>query len=309
MKIVKQWFFAATLACSLLIGVFGDFSTQLPQLRGLLDAEKDVPSTFRITTVSTIIEDEDGVLKLSDEQEQVSCIPITNGREDDDLYAIDLPSHFVQSHKALISVGKLFVNITFTKKIGRNFVLSKNSTVSVISTPRSDTPSSNSSTTGTKTMAVVRVSTSDASPLYDANTLRESLFSLEKVNFRTQYSNCSFGQLQWSLAPAGVMEVKVNQLISAFPSAADLVAAAQESIKATIGITDVSTLADKVLMCLPSGIGGWVANSGVNHWRAQFNDEWCLSLTATMHEMYVFYCFFFFDTFLIQTLTRNNLLF
>jgi hypothetical protein len=277
----------ATLVLAALPGILGSISSFQPRLRGLLDTSAGEPYIFRITTVSTTVEGKDGKLQLKDEQEKVSCIPIIDGKEVDDLFAIDLPSHFVQTHKSAISTGELFVSITNAAFHGTTVVLSKNSSVSVISTPRSGTPASNSTSTGTKTIALVRISTSDASPIYDARTLHETLFSLEKVNFRTQYSNCSFGQLQWSLAPAGVMEVAVDQPTSAFSSAAELVTAAQDKIKATMGISDVSSLADKVLMCLPSGIGSWVANSGVNHWRAQFNDEWCISLTATMHEMYV----------------------
>lgn len=292
---------AAVLVLSALPSIFGNFSTLHPRLRGTLDTSTDEPYIFRITTVSTIIEGEDGELRLRDETETVSCIPILDGREVDDLFAIDLPSHFVQTHKSSISTGKLFVSITNAVFHGMTVVLSQNSSVSVISTPKSGMPDSNSTTTGKKTIAVVRISTSDASPRFDAKTLHETLFSLEKVNFRTQYSNCSFGQLQWSLAPVGVLEVLVNQPKSTFPSASELVTAAQNKIKATMGISDVSTLADKVLMCLPTGIGSWVANSGVNHWRAQFNDEWCLSLTATMHEMYVFDYFNFKQNFFIQS--------
>jgi hypothetical protein len=279
----------ATLMLVAIPGILGSISSFHSRLRGLLDTTAREPFICRITTVSRIIEGEDGVLQLTNEQENISCIPIVDGREVDDLFAINLPAHFVQAHKSAISTGKLFVSITNAEFHGMTVVLSKNSSVSVISTPRSAMPVSNSTaTTGTKTIAVVRISTSDASPVYGARALQETLFSLEKVNFRTQYSNCSFGQLQWSLAPVGVIEVTVNQPISAFPSAAELVTAAQDEIKTTMGISDASTLADKVLMCLPSGIGNWVANSGVNHWRAQFNDEWCVSLTATMHEMYVF---------------------
>ena len=40
-----------------------------------------------------------------------------------------------------------------------------------------------------------------------------------------------------------------------------------------------------VAMCLPSGTGNWAASAGINHYRSQYNDEWCLSLSGTMHEI------------------------
>jgi hypothetical protein len=273
------------LVCNTIADVLANVAAGERNLRGLLDELSVEPATFRITIIETVVEGEDGVLRLSDEEERVSCIPIIDGKESDELYAIDLPSKFIKANRPFISTGKLFVSITLTEILGSTVVLSKNSNITVISVPRSAERVANPSTTGTKTMAIVRISTSDVSPDYDATTLRETLFSLDKVNFRTQYMNCSFGQLEWLLAPAGIVEVLVNQPISDFTSGAELVTAAQNTLKETLGIEDVSSLGDKVLMCLPPGTGGWVANSGVNHWRAQFNNEWCLSLTATMHEM------------------------
>ncbi len=101
---------------------------------------------------------------------------------------------------------------------------------------------------------------------------------------KTQYEACSFGHLRWEAAPvgvAGVVEVRVDQPISEFTSGTTLVTAAQKQIKKDFGISSVADLGDKVLFCLPAGTGGWIASAGVGHWRAQFNDEWCLSLTGT----------------------------
>jgi hypothetical protein len=83
---------------------------------------------------------------------------------------------------------------------------------------------------------------------------------------------------------AGVVEVRVGQQISEFTSGTALVTAAQKQIKKDLGISTVSALGDKVIFCLPPGTGGWIASAGIGHWRAQFNDEYCLSLTGTSTE-------------------------
>jgi hypothetical protein len=77
----------------------------------------------------------------------------------------------------------------------------------------------------------------------------------------------------------------VNQRVAEFTSASALVTAAQKQIKNDLGISSVADLAEKVLFCLPPGTpGDWIASAGMGHWRAQFNDEWCLSLTGTWTE-------------------------
>ena len=46
-------------------------------------------------------------------------------------------------------------------------------------------------------------------------------------------------------------------------------------------------VADHVLFCIPPGTGSWVANAVTGHWRSQYNDYWCMSLSAVMHEVRV----------------------
>jgi len=50
-------------------------------------------------------------------------------------------------------------------------------------------------------------------------------------------------------------------------------------------VDQITSLADRIMFCAPPGTGDWVAAAGLNHWRAQFNDAWCRSMTATMHEL------------------------
>jgi hypothetical protein len=262
------------------------------QLRGLQTATSNgtasdaATALFRITVVGTFMEDESGTI-TKDEEGQVSCIPIVDGKETHGLYAITLPQIILDQYSSAIQTGDLFVSITHTSRNRQEMVLSENSTVTVIADPRMEFRTENAValTKGTKTMAIVRISTVDATPKDDAATLHDGLFSLDKVNLRTQYRACSFDELDWVPASSGVLEVLVDQPVSNFKTGAELVSAALDTMTVTHGIANAAELADKVVMCLPPGTGGWVASSGVNHWRAQFNNDWCLSLTATMHEV------------------------
>lgn len=272
-------------------------STGARQLRGLsymvpeipVRNADDGPFLYRITIVSTFFEGEDGSILATEREKLISCIPIFGGQETDGLYAIKLPQTFLDDDKHAndIAAGKLFVSITNTELHNEEVMLAGDSVISVISDPRNMERAESASTMGTKTLAIVRISTKNAAPNDDADTLREGLFSPYKINLKTQFSACSFGKLEWVLAPhgeRGVLEVFVDQPVSDFTSGSALVTAAQDTMKAKMGIDNAASLGDKVIMCLPPGTGGWVASSGVNHWRAQFNNEWCLSLTATMHE-------------------------
>lgn len=244
------------------------------------------PSLFRILTVGSVSErDEGGNSTEFITEESIACIPIEAGRELDDIYDITLPPEFVQAKMDDIDAGELFLSISRTLILENSVVLLEGAHIEKIRDPRTTTRSVKPPAVGLKSLAVVLISTRDSVPSVDAETLRQDLFSLDKVNLKTQYRACSFGQLDWELYDDRVLEVFVDESISKFKSGASLVSAAQGVLREDMDIKDFSKLADKTLMCLPPGTGRWIASSGVGHWRAQFNDGWCRSLTATMHEL------------------------
>jgi Gametolysin peptidase M11 len=136
---------------------------------------------------------------------------------------------------------------------------------------------------GILTIAVMRISTSDAAPTATATALVNAIAG-PGVTVATQYQACSMGQLQLQMV-GHVVEMQLPQAVTDFASAADLVTAAQRQFKAQNNGQEVSTLADKVVMCLPPGTGDWAASAGVGHWRAQFNNDWCTSLSGLVHEL------------------------
>jgi hypothetical protein len=245
------------------------------QLRGSGSGEQ---ITCRVTVVDTMFAKTNVTVSS---EEQISCIPIINGEETDDLLDLPLPDDIADLNRASIELADLYLSIPGATIKGNSVVIPSSPVFVVLDTPEQRRHLS-SSTTGSKTLAIVRVSTSDRSPTFSASTLRDGIFG-NGINMKTQYEACSFGQLKWEMAPvgvSGVVEVRVDEGISAFTSGTALVTAAQKQIKKDMKISKVSDLGDKVLFCLPAGTGGWIASAGLGHWRAQFNDEWCLSLTG-----------------------------
>lgn len=244
-------------------------------------SQANKPQQYRITVINDHEELEDGtVIKAS---EQIACIPIVDGKELNDLYKINLPDDIIKRNRISINQGELFLSITNT--IFQNGVVSpaEDSEITVIPDPTSQKRTNDVGVIGTKTITVVRISTRDSAPTFSAIELEDGMFNPNNVNVVTQYLACSSNKLHWQMASSGIIEAFVDAPISDFPSALPLISAAQEVLRSQ-GM-EVSNLADKVLFIVPKGTGKWVASSSVNHWRAQFNDEWGLSLTALMHEI------------------------
>jgi len=131
--------------------------------------------------------------------------------------------------------------------------------------------------TGVRSVFMVRVSTANGQPGPSLSDMR-NLFNPNEVNFATQYDACSYGQLQFRLEQA----VDVS-LASTYATPLAAVLAAEQQLKSQYG----DNLADHVYYCLPTGLGwrpDWTAASAGTH-RSFYNDEWCLSLSASMHEL------------------------
>lgn len=255
-----------------------------------LRARKTTPEAFccRITNVDTMYPSRRD--EIPKEEIETACIPIFNATESDDLLQASLPHDFVGKHSDTIEQGRLFVSIIGATVQENQLVLDKNATIQVIPDPLRHIRNLQvgSTSMGIKTLAVFRIATLDSKPMFSRKELKKGLFRSDGVSIRSQLDACSFGQLKLQLAPVGVTRIKIQQNVSDFNDGSrgsSLVAAATKEIKRKLKIDDLSSIADKVFMCLPPGTGNYAARAGVNHWRAHFNNEWCLSLTATMHEI------------------------
>ena len=272
-------------------------------LRGTSSAEKSTTSASlaqtrqleerhvkcRMIVLGTLLEGE-GEADSLQRVEETACIPIVEGEESDHVIPITLPSEIEQAHKKELQQGLLWVSITNAEHVESRITVSAEAEFSVIDNVPEHLrrlQERRLAVTGSQSIAIIRVSTYDSPNEHSSQSLR-NLFNPNIVNFVTQYQRCSINQLNFHKVSdeRAVIDVLVNSPVSSFgtgPGA--LVDAAQNVVRANLGLASISHIADKVLFCLPPGTGSWVGSAGLNHWRSQYNAGWCTSLTATMHEL------------------------
>jgi hypothetical protein len=217
----------------------------------------------------------------------IGCVPMLGEIESRDLLMVKgLNTSWVATNKKMLLNNGLYANFTDVVIDRGTLEVTSNATISLVTMKNQKMNIETSRERRTVDIAVVLVSTLDSSLTFTADDVKDTLFDESKVNFVTQFDTCSFGKLKFQLAPAGIISVTVNEPASNFDSGLALATAAQAELEKT-GALSMSELGEKVLVCLPPNVGSrpWVASAGVGHWRAQFNDDWCLSLSATMHEI------------------------
>lgn len=236
---------------------------------------------------------EQAVDNTTHREENIACIPIVNGKEQDETIPIRLPTDIRSKHYNAIDEGTVLLNITQASfRQGSNTIQLQSGSKYLIldQVPKhlrhltTEPGRRLNKANGTKTVAILRVTMNDSTPTPTKAQL-EALFNSSAINFVTQYDRCSMGQLNYTKSPFGVVDVFIDEPVSRYVGALDLVNRAQAVARANMGLGSIRDLADTILVCLPPGTGDWVASAGLNHWRAQFNDIWALSLTATMHEI------------------------
>jgi hypothetical protein len=275
---------------SVLLGLLVSASVEAAELA--LPAMLNLTSTLtcRIAMDDTLYQrQEDGSMY---NEEVVSCIPLLDAEgsvEDEEMYAIDLPPALALAHEAVLEEGHLHLSVTEARidVTAGKIQLQESSVFRILD--QDDLLDHHvrrlkdyTDASGVRRYAVVRVSTQDKSPQVSVNQIRHRYTN---SGMEAQYGACSIGKLDWQLA--NVYDVKVSGTVASYGSdARNIRDAAVIKLKADLGISTVpNDIADNILFCMPPGTGGWVANAGTGHWRSQFNDGWCLSLTAVMHEV------------------------
>jgi hypothetical protein len=252
--------------------------------------------------VETIFEATGGYLRS---EKATECIPLLEGDvEHDHSFGITLPDMFIQSNLKAITQGNLYLLIQGARQTRKEVLLTSTSELTIIDSPipafdhqdasqRRRTQSRTLANDGTtrkrsrrRTAAVMRVSAIDSQIAHTAEEIDSIIFNKSGINFVTQYHACSFGQLKWRRSHYGVVDVMLNKTMAELENdSATIVSMALDQVKADLGIQSAADLADHVMVCVPPGTGDWAANAGVNYWRSQFNNDWCTSLTANMHEL------------------------
>jgi hypothetical protein len=152
-----------------------------------------------------------------------------------------------------------------------------------------------------KKVLVLRIVASDIETNATEAELSNKIFgtSGDVLNLKSQYNRCSNGQIQFEplttnniVGPDGVYTVNLPSAI--VTNASDVAirdAAVDKATRDLAGGTALKNVADHVMICIPSGTkdssgdSKWLAYAYVNHWLSVFNDDWCKSPSAQMHEM------------------------
>ena len=260
-------------------------SSNLRGRRNALPFEDSEHVLCRVVTLDTMYFNE--TTNTTYTNDQITCLPIENNIELEELeFPITLPANILMQYEKEIELGALLVEISDAKIDNDDLVIGLHSLYTAVNATQQNRHliSRHLQIKSVMTVAVIRISTSDAQPAQTASQIKSTLFNTNGINFVNQYKDISYGKLTWSLSSTGVLDIQMPNTVASYGSATALVTAAQKIVKSKYQVSEVSGLADRVLMCLPPGTGSWAASAGVNHWRAQFNNDWCTSLSGNMQD-------------------------
>ena len=222
------------------------------------------------------------------------CIPVENGTEADHLVPIELPESITWDNEATINEGRLVIQLSNSTVTENNVTVSESTDITILSSEEAlshyDDENEHQrvlgeralAATGRKTIAIVRVSAGGAPNRYTALQLRRFWFG-KNNSFKKQVADCSHGALMWSLK--GVYDVNLGQSVKSYSTKDSMQTAIETKLKSMVG-TDLSKVADKIVFCYPQNSpGSWIASASFNFIRATFNDVWCSSLSAQLHEI------------------------
>lgn len=218
------------------------------------------------------------------------CIPLVHGEEGHEatVYNIDLPDIVWHRHAGQIEEGRLHLEITHAQLRGDNKVSTTDKSEFIAhkqeNSRRRRLSKPFNQTIGTRSLAIVTVSTTSGQRVsHSEETLRKRLFE-DPVGMAGQYYSCSLGLLKWT--SAGFYQIELEGSIADYGSPSEgRNAALKQLVRNGIVKESAQELADNVMVILPHGTMGLVANAGVNYWLSTFNDAWSLDLLTSIHEL------------------------
>ena len=158
-------------------------------------------------------------------------------------------------------------------------------------------------TSGIKSVLVVRVIASNAQTGFSNAELSDSVFGTDgdQVNLKTQYNKCSHEQFQ--IAPAtnklsilddnninkdivnGATTVTIAAGVTADDDDETMRNQITDALNAQFGVGSPTQLADHVMYCLPPGSMGGIAYAFINGWMSVYSNDWCTYPSVQMHEL------------------------
>ena len=240
-------------------------------LRGS-SSEKNGRIHCRFTVLDSLYLSDDG---KDETRSETVCIPLFHGEEGYEIfpYTVELPDNILKDFEDKIEQGKLHVSISQAEFDGDSISIGGKSefSVHVDHETRRLSHKPYNQTIGTRTLAVVTVSTSNGQHVsHSHETIETHLFS-DDHSMARQYHHCSLGQLKWKFA--GAYNAVIEGDVADYESPSHVRNVALENLVED-GIVERSAqeLADNVMIILPKGTTGFIANAGMNYWLSTFND-------------------------------------
>jgi len=137
-------------------------------------------------------------------------------------------------------------------------------------------------TKGNLGVLVVRViDGNNWSPTPSAAQLKNDIFD-DQSSLKSQFAACSKNQN--IIENKGIVDVKINTKATSGKKAME--SEARSKANTIYGGSDgLWNKYDLVMFCMPEGSGDWVAHAYINRWDSFYNNNWCRSVSAQMHEI------------------------
>jgi len=151
----------------------------------------------------------------------------------------------------------------------------------------------------TKKVLVLRANAPDASTTSTTSQISDKIFGTDgdSYNLKSHYAACSYNELLFEPFSGDMNGETIVAGVGEVTLASNIVGVDRNVVKQSMldaadeKYGDLSTKIandelDYVMLCLPPGTdGSWIAYAYVNSWLSVYNDYWCNSLSAQMHEV------------------------
>lgn len=221
-----------------------------------------------------------------------------------EVYNVDAPDHWLQEQ---VQNRKILSGLSKIKMPKHSFVDEENFEIKMVEMPSIISPLIGEEAPGRRNLGtlegslsvlVVRVVASNAYTSASEQQLANSIFGNDSqnpqvINMRSQYAACSHSKLQFieaadrngksSRIRRGATTVQVD--VSTTQGDRVMRNAITLKLNDEFGVSRPDELADHVMYCLPPNTLSGVAYAYIDSWNSVFNNDWCLKLSAQMHEI------------------------
>jgi len=221
-------------------------------------------------------------------------------------YSIDLPAPFVNGNNVTLDSGVSTICIVGGSAIRTEFgkpdyvVIPPNADIHFVASRNINRQRRLTQTFGSRTVLVVLVKAPDSLQSNSVRSLANGTFGIggQQYSVASQYSSCSAGKLNFIPASGYPTRITNGVINIALPSSindiyiSDLENSMKIAAKVLLGINDLNNHFSHIMFCMPRGtkIKGndaktWSAYGITPGQYSYYNNNWCKSLSAKMHEL------------------------